>query len=68
MPHSRWFIASKLPKDGVKATSLIAEIGGELEAVLGGTNETVDVVSDTTPGTAVTSGPGAGNDVNKTAA
>ena len=68
MPHSRWFIASKLPKDGLQTASLIAAIGGELEAVLDGTNETVDVVSDTTLGTALTSGPGAGKEANKTTA
>ena len=68
LPSSRWFVASKLLKDGVQATSLIAAIGGELEAVLDGTNETVDVVSDTTPGTAVTSGSGAGKGANKSTA
>ena len=71
LPSSRWFVARNLLKDGVQATSLIAAIGGELEAVLDGTNETTDVVdvaSDTTPGTAVASGPGAGNVANKTAA
>ena len=71
LPSSRWFVASNLLKDGVEATSLIAAIGGELEAVLGGTNETtdvVDVVSDTTPGAALSSGPGAGKEANKTAA
>ena len=68
LPSSRWFVASNLLKDGVQATSLIAAIGGELEAVLDGTNETVDVVSDTTPGTALTSGPGAGKEANKTTA
>ena len=65
LPSSRWFVASKLLKDGVQATSLIAAIGGEIEAVLDGTT---DGVSDTTAGTAVTSGPGAGKEANKTAA
>ena len=68
LPSSRWFVASNLLKDGVQGTSLIAAIGGELEAVLDGTTGTVDVVSDPTPGTAVTSGPGAGKEANKTTA
>ncbi|KAM5544297.1 hypothetical protein V8D89_001957 [Ganoderma adspersum] len=77
LPIPRWFISSnKLSNYAVQTTSLMA-ISGELEVPSDGTNETIDsVVSDTTPGTALTSGPGepnvpsvsTGDEANKTAA